>query len=209
MGGEVEQHAAREEQPRDRERARPRRQGQDRARHPRHVLDLLVLLWRNPVQHHQVGAVERQQHAGVHQVEGALHHDPHEVEQRRHQPHHLGGVLDVQLDRGEEAGLAALAARQRLHHPDHGPAQPGEQPQRAGEVRGHERDVAMPRDHRLDREFRQHLDPGQQRERQPLRDEELGGLGAPRHHEGAHQDRGKGPERLERGARGVSRGGEG
>ena len=157
-----------------------------------------MFLGRDALEDDQVAGIEPEQHRGVEHAESALGDDPAEVEERRDQAHDLGGVLPVEADRGEEVGLAARAARQRVDRPDGRPAQPGQEAQGAGEVGGHERDVAVPGDDGLDRELGQHLDPGEQGEGEALRDVELRRLGAPRHDERARQDRREGPERLER-----------
>ena len=195
--GEIEHQAAGGEQPQDPGRARAGGQQHDRLRHQSEIRDLLLLARRDAVEHQQVGQVDREQHGGVRAVQRSLDDDPAEVEQRRHQAHHLDRVLPVELDRAPEAGLAARAPGQGVDGPDHRPAEAGQQPQRAGEVRGHQRDVALPGDHRLDRELGQHLDPREHRERQPLGDVELSGLGAPRHHERAGEDGRERPQRVE------------
>ena len=163
-----------------------------------HVLDLLVLLGRDAVDEHQVGHVERQQHGRVHQPERALEDDPHEVEERGHQSHDLGRVLLLEVDRGPAVARVAAAVGVGVDDPDHRPAQAGQEPQRPGEVGGHQRDVAIPRDDGFDRELGQHLDPGEQREGESLGDVELRGLRAPGDEEGAQQHGREGPQRLER-----------
>jgi hypothetical protein len=158
---------------------------------------------RDAVHHGEERGVHHDEDRGVEQAERALVDDPRPEEEGRDQPDHLRGVFLVELDRLPEALLAAAPTRDRVDEPDHRPAEPGEQPQRAGEVGGHERHVLVPGDHGLDRELGQHLDPREQRQRQSLGDVELGGLGPPGHHEGAGQDGRECPDRLGGGALGF------
>src|SRR5437667_320400 len=79
------------------------------------------------------------------------------------------------------------------------------QPVRAGEVRdrgmGALRIPArVPGDHGFDGELRQGLQPGEDGERQALRDEELRGLRTPRDQERRRQEARKRPQRGQRGA---------
>ena len=53
----------------------------------------------------------------------------------------------------------------------------------------------LPRDDRFDRELRQRLQPGQDRQRQPLRDQKLRGLGAPGDGECGKENAGERPDR--------------
>jgi hypothetical protein len=69
MRGEVEQRAAGEEQPDQRERPPGRLQRENRARHERQLLGLFVLLRRDAVEHDEVGRVHREQHGRVAQAE--------------------------------------------------------------------------------------------------------------------------------------------
>ena len=60
----------------------------------------------------QVGHVERQQHARVHQPECSLEDDPGEVEERGHQSHDLGRVLLLEADRRPAfTGVAAAVVQ--------------------------------------------------------------------------------------------------
>ncbi len=203
MGGEEQQQPAADEQAGDREDPLAARQPHDPAHQRWRVLELFRLLGRQAMEQRQISDVETEQDHRVEHPERALDDDPHEVEERRDQADHLGGVLGIEIDAGQPTAVLLQVPRDGVDDVNGRPAEAGQQPQRAGEIGGHERDVALPCDHRLDRELRQHLDPGEQREREPLRDEELGRLGAPRDDECRCHHRWKRPDRLERGAAGF------
>jgi hypothetical protein len=156
----------------------------------------------------QVGEVEPDEHQRVGPAEAAPREDHAEVEQRRHQPDDLDRVLRGEPNRGEppRGGAAAGHGGDEI---DHGPPQAEEQADGAGEVGDREvraRRVAarFPSDHGLDGELGQGLQPGEDREREPLGNEELRGFRAPGHEERRGEDAGKRPERGQR--RGSRRG---
>jgi hypothetical protein len=112
-------------------------------------------------------------------------------------------VLVVELDVNPGAALARPPGEEGRHEVHERPSQPDEQADGAREIRDREVDAGgilprLPRDDGLHRELGKSLKPGQDRERQPLRDEELSGLGSPRYEKGGEKDRREGPQRGQR-----------
>ncbi len=86
--------------------------------------------------------------------------------------------------RSGRAACLPLARGEGRDGVDHGPAEPRQEPQAAGEIRDREVDhvgvlPGLPGDDRLDGELGHRLDEGEERESEALRHQELGGLGAP------------------------------
>ena len=143
---------------------------------------------------------ERRGCSGVPEAERALPPDDGEPRERRQEAHDLERVLVVELDRDPGLALARPAREERRDEVDERPAEADEEPDRAREVRDREVDLrgvlpGLPRDDRLDGELGQRLEPREDREGEPLRDEELRGLGAPRDEKGREEDGRERPER--------------
>ena len=151
------------------------------------------------------------ENGGVDEAERALPPDDGEPEERREEAHHLDRVLVVEPDRDPRLPLLRPAGEEGGHEVDERPAEADEEADRAGEVRDREVDLrrvlpGLPRDDGLDRELGERLEPREDREREPLRDEELRRLGRPGDEERGEQDGGERPERGERrGLRGDRR----
>jgi hypothetical protein len=138
-------------------------------------------------QNDEVDDVGRCQDEGIEERKALLRPDDNEPGEGRKEADDLDRVIVVEMDRSERAPAppARVVRRDRV---DHGPAEPRQEPETPGEVRDREVDHArvlprLPRDDRLDGELRKRLDEGEDRQREPLRNEELRGLGAPRHDE--------------------------
>ena len=87
-------------------------------------------------------------------------------------------MLVLELDRDE---LFSESGRDEV---DHRPSESDQQAEAAGEVRDHERHLrgilaCLPCDHRFDGELGHGLQPRENRERQPLRNQKLRRLGTP------------------------------
>ena len=193
MRREVQDHAAADEQADNDGVSEGAALPQNETRNAIHVFDLLFSLRRNLVEEVEIDAVDDRQQHGVEHRQRALPPDDEEVSDADEQEDDLDGVLAFKLDLAQT--LAALPAMECSGgHINHRPAEADEQAQAAGEVGRHQRGGVLnlkgvragayglsrlPGDDRLDGKFGQRLQPGQDGQRQTLRDEKLRRFGGP------------------------------
>ena len=127
--------------------------------------------------------------AGVHERQAPLGPDEDEVRERGQQAEHLDRVVVGELDRAEllAAALARVEGRDaRRSSASRGPVSSRRLPVKFAIARWTMSGSlpAFHAMHRLDRELRERLDEGEDREREALGDQELRGLGRPRDDEG-------------------------
>jgi hypothetical protein len=99
----------------------------------------------------------------------------------------------LQLDHPQRFA-AAPALEHRGREIDHRPAEPGQQPQGAGEIRQQKLYLLVPGQYGFHRELRKRLQPRQYGQRKPLRDKELGRLGRPGNDDRRDQNRRRRPK---------------